>query len=290
MIGRQCFMLRTSGNPHLAFAVGLLWRRSVWIFAVWWLVSHRIDRFLLAGVAACGGDCGWLRRCSEERWWRWTVYGVVVGRAWRTACWRPASTLVGDNRWFVSLEQLRRDRPWPQHTPQRVKASHQWLNENVQPGQAVLLVGDAEPFDLEMPVFYNTCFDDCLLCDWMLNKSAERAPRSTGQSRHRLGAWSIGRRSPGTSRRATTALIRGSSRNCSTNWCSRACWMPPVPLGEGYEDAADRDLPRPGCRSETRIAGRGSIEILPGERVPTHTSPRSWPDVRRSLRLTNRVP
>jgi hypothetical protein len=25
-----------------------------------------------------------------------------------------------------------------------------------------LLVGDAQPFDLEMPTFYNTVFDDCL--------------------------------------------------------------------------------------------------------------------------------
>jgi hypothetical protein len=25
----------------------------------------------------------------------------------------------------------------------------------------VLLLGDAEPFDLELPAVYNTCFDDC---------------------------------------------------------------------------------------------------------------------------------
>jgi hypothetical protein len=54
------------------------------------------------------------------------------------------------------------------------------LNQAVAPESeharsAVLLVGNATPFDLEMPAFYNTCFDDCLLCQWMLGKSpAER--------------------------------------------------------------------------------------------------------------------
>jgi hypothetical protein len=32
---------------------------------------------------------------------------------------------------------------------------------NAQPGERALLVGDAEPFELEIPVIYNTCFDDC---------------------------------------------------------------------------------------------------------------------------------
>jgi hypothetical protein len=156
--------IRTSHLGWLCFAALL------WTFAVWWLVTHRIDRFLFPALPFAA---------------RWSVYCVLfVGFAYSLLA--NTSTLVGDNRWFVSLEQLRRDRPWPQHTPQRVKLSHQWLNENQSSPhapregisrsematRAVLLVGDAEPFDLEMPVFYNTCFDDCLLCDWLLNKSA----------------------------------------------------------------------------------------------------------------------
>jgi hypothetical protein len=46
-------------------------------------------------------------------------------------------------------------------------------SESERARSAVLLVGDAEPFDLEMPAYYNTCFDDCLLCVLMLGKSPD---------------------------------------------------------------------------------------------------------------------
>jgi hypothetical protein len=142
----------------------------LWILAVWWLVSHRLDRFLLpawpiAALLAAGAVA------LEDRWWRLAVKSVVVVGA--LYCLLAASSqLVGDNRWFVSLEQLRRDGPWPEGTSLRVKPGQQWLIEHARAGESVLLVGDAEPFDLPMPVYYNTCFDDCLLCDWMLEKSA----------------------------------------------------------------------------------------------------------------------
>jgi hypothetical protein len=143
----------------------------LWIFAVWWLVTHRIDRFLLPAFPLAALLAAWGASALRGTWSRWAVGGVVaIGFAFSLLA--NTSTLVGDNRWFVSLEQLRRDRPWPPHTPLRVKASHQWLGENVQPGEAVLLVGDAAPFDLDMPVYYHTCFDDCLLSAWMQNKSA----------------------------------------------------------------------------------------------------------------------
>jgi hypothetical protein len=160
--------------PHSAIRTSQLgWlcvAHLLWTFAVWWLVTHRIERFLLpalpfASLLAAYGAAALCRAGA-----RWAVYGFLfVGLAYSLLA--NTSTLVFDNRWFVSLEQLRRDQPWPQHTPLRVKPSHKWLNANVQPGAAVLLVGDAEPFDLEMPAFYNSCFDDCLLCGWMLNKS-----------------------------------------------------------------------------------------------------------------------
>jgi hypothetical protein len=143
----------------------------LWILAVWWLLSHRLDRFLLpawpfAAVIAAGAAS------LAGRWWQWALKAVlIVGLGY---CYlAAASQMLGDNRWFVSLEQLRRDEPWPEGTPRRLKPAHKLLNERIQPGQTVLLVGDAEPFDLEMRTYYNTCFDDCLLCNWMLGKSAD---------------------------------------------------------------------------------------------------------------------
>jgi hypothetical protein len=70
-------------------------------------------------------------------------------------------TLQPDNRYFAPLEMLRRDDRELSLQGLRVESAHRWLNEHAQPGEKVLLLGDAEPFDLELPAVYNTCFDDC---------------------------------------------------------------------------------------------------------------------------------
>jgi hypothetical protein len=44
--------------------------------------------------------------------------------------------------------------------PARIDPWHLDLNEHAREVTGVLLVGDAEPFDLEVPVVYNTVFDD----------------------------------------------------------------------------------------------------------------------------------
>jgi hypothetical protein len=65
----------------------------------------------------------------------------------------------------------------------------------------VLLVGDAQPFDLEMPVLYNTCFDESIFERLLKGRSREQrlaALREHGIS-HILVDWSeVDRyRSPG---------------------------------------------------------------------------------------------
>jgi hypothetical protein len=77
-----------------------------------------------------------------------------------------ASRGIGDNRFFVSLDELRADIPHESDYDERtghyfmVHPSHHFLNNAVQPGYQVLAVGEAQVFDLEVPVLYNTCFDD----------------------------------------------------------------------------------------------------------------------------------
>lgn len=161
--------------PALPFVILL-----VITVAIWWLASHRLDRFLLpawpfAALLAARGTT-W----SKLPAWRWTS-GTILGLGLLYCFLAVASPLVGDNRWFVSLEQLRRDGPWSEPMPQRVSPAHRWLNANVKPGQAVLLVGDAAPFDLEPVTYYNTCFDSCLLCDWMIDRTVQERKRELEQ-------------------------------------------------------------------------------------------------------------
>ena len=73
----------------------------------------------------------------------------------------PLVTLHADNRYFAPLNMLRRDDRELSLQGLRVETAHRWLNEHAQAGEKVLLLADAEPFDLDLPAIYNTCFDDC---------------------------------------------------------------------------------------------------------------------------------
>ncbi len=134
----------------------------LWVFLVWWLATHRVDRFLvpvLSWVALLAG-CGfvWFRRSvGRPAATALLLAGLAYGAVYSVA---PTSGLY-DPRLLVSLTELRRDEPDEPGGPSRVSAAHRFLNDHLEPDQRVLLVGDAQPFDLEVPVLYNTCFDQC---------------------------------------------------------------------------------------------------------------------------------
>lgn len=137
------------------FVQGLPWALGgylLWWVGMWWLLTHRIDRFwlpvlpmatLLAGAGFCWSEAQLWRLLRTGLMTVGVVYGFLVGSG------VPAAG--GYNRYFVPLERLRRD-------PERVDPWHLWLNQHATKGR-VLLVGDAQPFDLEIPVLYATCFN-----------------------------------------------------------------------------------------------------------------------------------
>jgi hypothetical protein len=146
----------------------------LFFLAAWWLFTHRLERFLVPAIPLAALLAGAGVEFARGKPLRYVVAGLMVsGLTYNLLM--AASPLVGDNRWFVSLERLRTDEPKTDQDPSRVKAAIRWLNEHAKPDEAVLCVGEAAVFDLEMPVFYNTCFDDCLLVNWTENKTpAER--------------------------------------------------------------------------------------------------------------------
>jgi hypothetical protein len=117
------------------------------------LLTHRIDRFWIPAFPLVAMLAGLGAVWSQERLWRVALVVVlIIGSA---ANFLTASSVGGGyNPYFVSLARLRDD-------PDRVDAWHRYLNRHAKHGR-VLLVGDAQPFDLEMPVLYNTCFDDSI--------------------------------------------------------------------------------------------------------------------------------
>lgn len=130
----------------------------LFVFFSWWLATHRLDRFLVLLVPAAALLAGVGAVTVPAQGWRrlavgWVLWGVLIQFVY--------VTIHPDNRYFVPLAALRRDdRGWGE-IGVRVSAAHRWLNTHAQPDERVLLLGDAEPFDLKIEAVYNTCFDDC---------------------------------------------------------------------------------------------------------------------------------
>jgi hypothetical protein len=123
------------------------------VIAAWWVLALRIDRYwvpglplvaLLAGAGAC-----WNRTAA----WRWLLLTYLI-IAFVYNFLAAAGGPGGYNRYFVSLQRLR-------SAPERVDAWHRYLNRHAAGGR-VLLVGEAEVFDLEVPILYNTWLDDSI--------------------------------------------------------------------------------------------------------------------------------
>jgi len=143
----------------------------LFVFLAWWLFTHRIDRFwvpalpvvaLLAGVGA-----GW----SSSSVWKFVLVLLLIAGSAVNLLTVTIRGPGNDNRYFVALASLRTD-------PQRVDAWHLRLNRLYAERRAaglpmkVLSVGDAEVFDLEMPVLYNTVFDP----SWLEAIVKDRSP------------------------------------------------------------------------------------------------------------------
>jgi hypothetical protein len=149
------------------FLIGLLFqpRRETWWWlswlvvglAVWWFMSHRLDRFWLPLIPiAC-----WLAARSTLPLFHFAAgipLAVVLTIGVSHSLLFFASPPVNDPRYLVSLAAQRTD--WKGEEFTRVSKAIGWLNENLTASQRVLMVGQAAVFDLAVPFDYSTCFDE----------------------------------------------------------------------------------------------------------------------------------
>lgn len=131
---------------------------SLWIVAVWWFATHRIDRFWLpltglwAGLGAIG--FWWLYRNVSPNL---TQSIVVLGLAY--GCIINSSPATADNRFFVSLNALRQDVGDKNQVP-RLFPTTAWINWNLTDSNTrILLIGEARAFEFLSAIEYSTCFD-----------------------------------------------------------------------------------------------------------------------------------
>jgi 4-amino-4-deoxy-L-arabinose transferase-like glycosyltransferase len=151
------------------------------VVIAWFLVTHRIERFLVPILPLAALLAGWgYLQVKEQTGSTPARLFLFVGLLYS---WLLVSCtgIPADARWFVALDYLRTDplvaaeRGVP--LPQRLSPAERWLNEHLGPDDSVLLVGGARAWDIDGStkrpnVYYNTCFDDCLLVDWLAGKTA----------------------------------------------------------------------------------------------------------------------
>jgi hypothetical protein len=125
------------------------------VFIAWWLGTHRIDRFLLPALPLAALLAGLGAAWSGAESWRRTLAAFLAfGLVYNFLV--IAGGMCTDNRYLADLETLRVD-------ARRVNPWHLYFNSHANEVTGLLLVGDAQPFDLEVPVLYNTVFDDSAL-------------------------------------------------------------------------------------------------------------------------------
>jgi hypothetical protein len=137
------------GPRHLILAVAVY---AAYLFATWWLLTHRLDRFwlpllpCLAVLAGLGAD--WSDRLS----WR-ILRGFLLAVALLCNFLDCSTALTGLNEWTGDLAFLRRD------LPARLNPPLAAIDRDLPPGAVVLLVGQAAVFHVGHPVLYNTVFN-----------------------------------------------------------------------------------------------------------------------------------
>jgi hypothetical protein len=134
-------------------SLGMLAMLAAWIFASWWLFTHRLDRFWLpiqpvlallagAGAVAMSGLAG-------GKIWRAAFVGICLLSNW-IYC---STALAGLNEWTTPLERL-----W-KSVPERLYPASVAVDRSMTADDKALLVGQAAVFYWEGPILYNTVFD-----------------------------------------------------------------------------------------------------------------------------------
>ena len=139
-------------RPGSRRVAGLLWAYVVYLFATWWLFTHRIDRFWLpllpslAVLAGLGAD--WTR----DRAWT-ALVGLVLAVSIASSAAHSTTNFVALNDWTGDLVKLRSE------VPAMVNPPLARLDAVLPPDAKPLLVGQAQTFHMNHPVVYNTVFD-----------------------------------------------------------------------------------------------------------------------------------
>ncbi len=186
-------LLRWKRNRDIAYWGALL----TFVLVAWWVATHRLERFWIPAIPVMALLAGVGATWSSTLQWRRTVAGVLgVGLVANFMFMVAPRPNIGDNRFFVSLEQLRDDPQMTMASGAYRPIAFAYLRAHVPQNSQTLVVGDAAVFDLQVPTLYNTCFDDCLFETLLRDRSEQqrRERLKTDQISHVYIDWAELRR------------------------------------------------------------------------------------------------
>ena len=141
-----------------------MWLMVVWMLVTWWALTHRIDRFWIPVIPVIAVLAGASWTMFSNMSWRGLLILCLTGCSlFNLQIWRTG--LPGRQ---VGLLDLPAARQLP------IRPDIQLLNSQLSPEERILMIGEAEVFDLQIPVFYNTVFDESLFELWIADKSDDR--------------------------------------------------------------------------------------------------------------------
>ncbi|MEM7475786.1 MAG: hypothetical protein AAF483_12405, partial [Planctomycetota bacterium] len=150
-----------------------VWLASIaWIFIVWWVATHRIDRFwlpavpmmaVLASVAA-----SWLaEKISVSLVALILLVGVAAGGLEVVAGVGPS-----DVRFLVPLQAIEQQ-TLEESAEGTVNPTTAWVNRNLDAKDRVLSIGEVKAFLYRVPIVYGTCFNNAPGEEWLRDKSEQ---------------------------------------------------------------------------------------------------------------------
>jgi hypothetical protein len=139
-------------NPRSRKSAFRLTAYLFYVFATWWLLTHRLDRFWLPMLPAAAVLAGLGADWSESTAWRLIRAGVFA-LAITTNLAYSSTALTGLNEWTGDLVFLRAD------VPKRLNAPLAATDATLPAHAKVLLVGQAAVYHVNHPILYNTVFN-----------------------------------------------------------------------------------------------------------------------------------
>lgn len=130
---------------------------ACWLLTTWWFFTHRIDRFWIPLIPVASVLAGSAWRLSPSIAWRSLMIGALsVCMLFNYGLCRY-STVIGFHGGLIELATVR-------NLP--IREDIRYLNTVLSPDARVLLVGEAEAFDMQFDVVYNTVFDESIFQEW----------------------------------------------------------------------------------------------------------------------------